>query len=857
MQHLPAFFFRDYGDRFQKFVLLRGPSGQVWPVNLCVSCGSITGRPTVRFSRGWKTFALDHDLQEGDKLIFTLVSFSRFSVQVFDGCGTKKPTASTAISGWAFRREGLVDGVKQRRSFYVNWKEKTVRESALGRDEEPKKGKVVANRHTKTSLLLAHVKGSEKFKMERRTSSSMYRGRNKSCFRPRPFSHGRASQKSTGLESETEQFLEIQDVAKENGDAFDSCLAERLSGNKDESAFPWSSAMPSRCVHQDHEGTTQSPDTTGNIRRDFGTPNASETFSFAQCAVSQRRPGGEQVQTYSDHTGGNACSTRLVDEQEDDPLHVHYKTREKLTSANTSDEMLSDPGAIRDNHLIHDAVPDNSMETDILADVTDLERSSASLSPLHHDPDFKRRETHHIGEAGLGGCSRLRDVKIESGESPADGALSRPPRTNNITQVECNGSTRSEEPIPDAGGAHMSSNRSPDNLSLSYFFNQPRPRPNVTPSSANGGRHGGGSNSVDPMFTTGRDQGEPPSSGVDQIFLGVSTSSSMSSDPNRGKAAAHTASSLGFTDTARILDEQPRTCEKSGGDDCRRVDQRASPRRLPGDAVEKIPPCVSDIHQMDSSGSLSVGAGSLSDTQNFPTSPQSDVSLSHYLDQPAPQEPKAQSSKIFRRSAGLEGCNPLQQRIGVMRGSITKRYQPPPSLKSDNEDHIDLTGGLKTTPSSKICNAPLATKPLSRKGLSHRFGQQMQEQRGVSKNTRGNENSSRNGYNFLENQPPLRKSPTKKLESPVLGIDHAQQLKPAGRMKGQIMRENATVPALYRGNASVHNLKKQGRQVKQRNWKETESPSMRVSEKKVLPLGTEGDGWNTWMDIFRRNAITS
>ena len=852
MQHLPAFFFRDYGDRFQKFVLLRGPSGQVWPVNLCVSCGSITGRPTVRFSRGWKTFALDHDLQEGDKLIFTLVSFSRFSVQVFDGCGTKKPTASAAISGWAFRREGLVDGVKQRRSFYVNWKEKTVRESALGHDEEPKKGKIVANLHTKASLLLAHVKGAEKFKMERRTSSSMYRGRNKSCFRPRPLSYGRTSQKSTALEdTETEHFLEIQEVTKDKGDGFDKCLDEGLSRNKD-SAFPWSSAnkqiVPSRCVHQDHEGTTQSPDSTHKH------PDASETFSFAQC-VSQRRPGEEQFQ-FSDQTAGNGC-TRLMDEEVDDPLHVHYKTREKL-SANRSDEMLSDPGPIIDNHLIHHAVPDNFIERDILADVTDLARSSASLSLLHHDPDLKPSETH-IEEPGLGGCSRLKDVSTEIGGSPAGGLCSRPPRTNNIRQVECNGRTRSEGPISltDAVAAHTSSNQSPHNLSLSYFFNQPRPRLNVTPSSTNGDRDGGESNSVNPMSATGRDQGEPPSSGVDQICAGVSISSSIKSEPNRRKAAAHTPSSLGFTDKARILDEQPRKCEKSGHDDCRRVDRKTSPRRLPGDAVEQLSPCVSDIHQMDSSDSLRIGPASVSDTQNVPTSPKSDISLSHYLDQPAHQEPKAQSSKIFKSSRGLEACNPLQQRVGVMRGSITKRHQPPPSLKSDNEHHTDRTGRLKRSPSSKTCIASLPTNSLAPKGLSHRCGQQVRNQPGVSKKTRRNQNTGRSSHNFLEIQPLSKKSPKKKLEG-LLGIDHLQQLRPAARMMGQIMRDNVTVPALSRGNASVHNLKKQGRQVKQRNWKGTGSPSVGVSaSEKNQSLGTEGDGWNTWMDIFRRNAITS
>lgn len=164
VQHLPAFFFKDYGDRFQKFVLLQGPSGQVWPVNLCVSCGSTTGRPTVRFSRGWKEFANDHQLELGDKLIFTLASFSRFSVQVFDPQGKKKPTSSDAVSGWSFRREEVQDDEtsRQKKSIFVNWQNKVVRESsvALGSNvERPRKGKVAGSgQASRVAILCRHLK---------------------------------------------------------------------------------------------------------------------------------------------------------------------------------------------------------------------------------------------------------------------------------------------------------------------------------------------------------------------------------------------------------------------------------------------------------------------------------------------------------------------------------------------------------------------------------------------------------------------------------------------------------------------------------------------------------------------------
>ncbi|KAG0615280.1 hypothetical protein M758_5G028600 [Ceratodon purpureus] len=167
--HLPAFFFKDYGDRFQKFVLLQGPNGQVWPVNLCVSCGSTTGRPTVRFSRGWKEFANDHRLELGDKLIFTLASFSRFSVQVFDPLGKTKPTSSNAVSGWSFRREDsqnddlAVSG--QKRSIFVNWQNKVVRESSLGlgSSDRSKKEKVSGSRQaSRVAMLYRHLQGENK-----------------------------------------------------------------------------------------------------------------------------------------------------------------------------------------------------------------------------------------------------------------------------------------------------------------------------------------------------------------------------------------------------------------------------------------------------------------------------------------------------------------------------------------------------------------------------------------------------------------------------------------------------------------------------------------------------------------------
>ena len=191
VQHLPAFFFRHYGDRFQRLVLLRGPSGQVWPVSLCVSCATGTGRPTVRFSRGWKQFAFNHNLELGDKLIFTLVSFSRFTVQLFDGYGKTKPaTSEMADSGWTFQREGGnlqnhgVQVSKQKRSFYVNWKDRVVREqSAAGTSgmQESKKGNIQL---TKTSLLYRHLKRGEKKKLGRKSGAMV-------LFRPRKQQEGK------------------------------------------------------------------------------------------------------------------------------------------------------------------------------------------------------------------------------------------------------------------------------------------------------------------------------------------------------------------------------------------------------------------------------------------------------------------------------------------------------------------------------------------------------------------------------------------------------------------------------------------------------------------------------------------
>lgn len=71
-------------------VSLRGPSGNVWDVELVDSSNGL------RFESGWKEFVTDHAIETGDFLVFRLDGCSCFSVLVFDATACEKEVAFLA-----------------------------------------------------------------------------------------------------------------------------------------------------------------------------------------------------------------------------------------------------------------------------------------------------------------------------------------------------------------------------------------------------------------------------------------------------------------------------------------------------------------------------------------------------------------------------------------------------------------------------------------------------------------------------------------------------------------------------------------------------------------------------------------
>lgn len=82
---------REHPETFQagNLITLEGPSGNTWRVRA-------TDKPIIH--SGWRAFAHDHDLREGDHLCFNLTHPSHFVVEVLDGNGEVKGTALNATN---------------------------------------------------------------------------------------------------------------------------------------------------------------------------------------------------------------------------------------------------------------------------------------------------------------------------------------------------------------------------------------------------------------------------------------------------------------------------------------------------------------------------------------------------------------------------------------------------------------------------------------------------------------------------------------------------------------------------------------------------------------------------------------
>lgn len=90
-QTLPSSFVEEYGDRIQQSATLRlGASTKSYHVHVTIAYHSLTVT-TVHFSAGWKAFAVDNGLLEGDTLVFALTStMSEFEVWIFRSSNNMK-----------------------------------------------------------------------------------------------------------------------------------------------------------------------------------------------------------------------------------------------------------------------------------------------------------------------------------------------------------------------------------------------------------------------------------------------------------------------------------------------------------------------------------------------------------------------------------------------------------------------------------------------------------------------------------------------------------------------------------------------------------------------------------------------
>lgn len=78
---LPFAFVKEHGHKFQARVFLIGPNDRLRIVSLRILTSGRYGC-RVQIRQGWKEFALENEFKEGDVLLFTLVAFSKFVVEL-------------------------------------------------------------------------------------------------------------------------------------------------------------------------------------------------------------------------------------------------------------------------------------------------------------------------------------------------------------------------------------------------------------------------------------------------------------------------------------------------------------------------------------------------------------------------------------------------------------------------------------------------------------------------------------------------------------------------------------------------------------------------------------------------------
>ncbi|XP_057860590.2 B3 domain-containing protein Os01g0723500 isoform X1 [Cryptomeria japonica] len=89
---IPPNFVKQIKDRMGPDVILEGPSGQLWPAELCCTGTGMT------IEHGWKSFVSDHSIEFGDFLVFKHAGKSHFIIQIFGRSGCEKQSAFTVTS---------------------------------------------------------------------------------------------------------------------------------------------------------------------------------------------------------------------------------------------------------------------------------------------------------------------------------------------------------------------------------------------------------------------------------------------------------------------------------------------------------------------------------------------------------------------------------------------------------------------------------------------------------------------------------------------------------------------------------------------------------------------------------------
>ncbi|KAK2981015.1 hypothetical protein RJ640_012174 [Escallonia rubra] len=81
---IPKKFTMHFQEELSCRILLKGPSGNKWPVELTRE------EDDVFFQKGWGGFVVDHGLEETDFLVFRYNGSSSFSVLIFDASGCER-----------------------------------------------------------------------------------------------------------------------------------------------------------------------------------------------------------------------------------------------------------------------------------------------------------------------------------------------------------------------------------------------------------------------------------------------------------------------------------------------------------------------------------------------------------------------------------------------------------------------------------------------------------------------------------------------------------------------------------------------------------------------------------------------